>query len=93
MLLSAMGEGGFMANLMIRNIDAALKARLRLRAAAHGRSPEDEAHEILRIALSSEPPRPLNPAAAIRARIRPIGGVDLEHAPREPLRPPVDFDS
>ncbi len=30
-------------------------------------------------------------AAAIRARIAPLGGVDLEIPPREPMREPPDF--
>lgn len=37
-----------MAILTIRNIDDALKARLRLCAARHGRSMEEEVRQILR---------------------------------------------
>ena len=37
-----------MAVMTIRNIDDAIKNRLRLRAAMHGRSMEDEARDILR---------------------------------------------
>src|SRR5438477_8372412 len=37
-----------MASLTIRKLDDALKAQLRLRAAAHGRSVEDEVRTILR---------------------------------------------
>ena len=47
-----------MAVMTIRNIDDAIKNRLRLRAAMHGRSMEDEARDILRSALSTEIPRP-----------------------------------
>jgi plasmid stability protein len=43
-----------MAVMTIRNIDDAIKNRLRLRAAMHGRSMEDEARDILRSALSLE---------------------------------------
>jgi hypothetical protein len=50
-----------MATMTIRNIDDQLKARLRVRAAQHGRS------------------------------IEPLGGVELELPPREPLRTPPDF--
>ena len=41
-----------MATLTIRNLDDELKARLRVEAAQHGRSMEEEVREILRRALS-----------------------------------------
>ena len=37
-----------MASITIRNLDPAVKERLRVRAARHGRSMEDEARRILR---------------------------------------------
>ena len=40
-----------MATLTIRNLDDALKERLRALAASHGRSMEEEAREILRRAI------------------------------------------
>jgi antitoxin FitA len=43
-----------MANLHVRNIDDALIARLKRRAARHGRSMEAEHREILRQALASD---------------------------------------
>ena len=33
-----------------------------------------------------------NLASAIRARFAPLGGVDLEIPPREPMRDPPDFE-
>jgi len=39
-----------MASITIRNLDDPLKARLRVQAATHGRSMEDEARDILRTA-------------------------------------------
>ena len=39
-----------MANLTIRRIDAAVKDRLRVRAAEHGHSMEEEARRILGLA-------------------------------------------
>lgn len=80
-----------MASMTIRNIDEALKARLRIRAAEHGRSMEEEARDILRAALSATAPRPDNLFDAIRAHFGPLGGVDLPEVPREPMREPVDF--
>jgi len=77
-----------MASITIRNIDEPLKAQLRIQAAIHGRSMEDEARDILRTALSRAPTSPENLAAAIRARFAPLGGVDLPKMPREPMREP-----
>ena len=80
-----------MASITVRNLEAPLKARLRVQAAVHGRSMEEEAREILRSALNREPPKPANLAAAIRARFAPLGGVELEPLPREPVRDPPAF--
>lgn len=80
-----------MAVMTIRNIDEAIKRRLRVRAAMNGRSMEDEARDILRSALSAETPRPRNLGQAIHDRFAVLGGVDLPDAPREAARPPVDF--
>lgn len=44
-----------MASITIRNLDKALKARLRVQAAVHGRSMEEEARNILSSAVSKEP--------------------------------------
>jgi plasmid stability protein len=76
--------GALMPSITIRNLDELLKARLRIRAATHGRSMEDEARDILRNALNLEPARPANLATVIRARFAPIGGVELPETPREP---------
>lgn len=81
-----------MASITIRQLDEQLKARLRLRAAKHGRSMEDEARDILRSALSTEPGRPGNLAKAIRRRFAPLGGVDLPDLPRDAMRDPPSFD-
>jgi plasmid stability protein len=80
------------ASLTIRRLDDPLKARLRVRAAEHGRSMEEEARTILRAALSVEPAEPGNLADAIQARFAPYGGVELEPLPREPIREPQTFD-
>lgn len=80
-----------MASMTIRNIDDQLKTRLRIQAAMHGRSMEDEARDILRAALSTEPAQDVSLVEAIRARIEPLGGIELELPPREVIRPPEDF--
>ena len=81
-----------MASITIRNIEEGLKSRLRVQAALHGRSMEDEAREILRSALHREPTRPGDLAASIRARFKPLGGVDLPPVDREPMLEPPAFD-
>lgn len=80
-----------MASITIRNLDDPLKVRLRIQAARNGRSMEDEARSILRTALSAEPARGDSLVRAIRARIEPLGGIELELPAREPVRPPPDF--
>ena len=71
-----------MASMTIRNLDEDIKQRLRVQAAEHGRSMEEEAQAILRTALT-EAASPTNLAQAIRARFAPLGGVELDIPPRE----------
>lgn len=80
-----------MASITIRRLDDGVKARLRIRAARHGRSMEEEARQVLSAALQEEPKSTLNLAEAIRRRIAPLGGVDLELPIREPIRRPPKF--
>ena len=81
-----------MASITVRNLDDDLKRRLRIRAAQHGRSMEQEARDILKEALDTERPVEEDLAGAIRARFAPLGGVDLELPPREPMPDPPQLD-
>jgi antitoxin FitA len=81
---------GKLASITIRNLEDDLKHRLRVRAAEHGRSMEEEARDILRQVVGEGAP-PRNLAAAIRARVAPLGGVDLDLPTREPMREPPRF--
>ena len=56
-----------MAQLVVRNLDDEVKAKLRRRAAAHGRSMEEEVRAILRDAVKEE--------------ARPKGGLGTELLP------------
>jgi len=81
-----------MASITIRNLEDDLKGRLRVRAARHGRSMEDEVRHILRVALAETTSEPANLAEAIRRRFGPLGGVELNIPPRRKLREPPRFD-
>lgn len=78
-----------MVSITIRNLDEALKNRLRERAAQHGRSIEEEAREILRTALAVEQQAPHNLAEAIHRRFSALGGVDLPPVSREAMHEPT----
>ncbi|MBF0166459.1 MAG: plasmid stabilization protein [Alphaproteobacteria bacterium] len=80
-----------MSSITIRKFDDSMKGKLRIRAACHGRSMEEEARVILRSALASEEGGQMNLAERIRKRFAPLGGVELEVPPREGLRQPPDF--
>ncbi len=77
-----------MANITIRGLEESTKNKLRVRAALRQRSMEAEARQILRDALADTEEADANLAARIVGRFQPLGGVDLEIAPREPLREP-----
>jgi antitoxin FitA len=80
-----------MGSITIRNLDDAVKRRLRVRAAEHGRSMEEEVREILRLALGNGgPPRDLG--RAIHQRFAAVGGVELQLPPRDPMREPPSFE-
>jgi antitoxin FitA len=81
-----------MASITIRNLDEGLKRRLRIRAAEHGRSMEEEARDILRASLNREAAPPKRLGTAIHELFKPFRGVDLDVLPREPMREPPNFD-
>ena len=79
-----------MASITIRKLDERVKTKLRVRAAHHGRSMEEEAREILKNVLIADESRAQNLAQAIRRHIEPFGGVELSLPKRQPIRyPPV----
>ncbi|CCD38787.1 putative plasmid stability protein [Candidatus Paraburkholderia kirkii UZHbot1] len=80
-----------MAAVTIQDIDDQLVARLRNQAARHGHSMEEEARDILRAALSTEPAQERNLVDSIRGRIESLGGVELDLPKREAIREPSGF--
>lgn len=74
-----------MSTLTVRNLDEAVKARLRVRAAENGRSMEAEARAILRSTLLAEQAgAPLG--SRIHARFAALGGAEVE-PPRRSEQP------
>jgi plasmid stability protein len=80
-----------MAALTIRKLDQKTKTRLRVRAAHHGRSMEEEAREILRSALTTSTPAKGNLAEAIRSRFASFGGIELSLPKRDAVRKAPGF--
>lgn len=80
-----------MATITIRNLEPQLKTKLRIRAAQHDRSMEEEVRTILKAVLFEEPSSNRNLAAMIHRRFSILGGVELENVVREPIREPEGF--
>jgi plasmid stability protein len=80
-----------MASITIRNLDDDVKRRLRVRAAEHGRSMEEEARDILRQVVG-QTSAPRNLGQAIHARFAAVGGIDFPQSQRGPMRPSPDFE-
>ena len=70
-----------MASLTIRNIEDSLKECLRVRAARHGRSMEEEARQVLRQSLLREKST-IGLGTRIARRFSEVGGVDLPEVAR-----------
>ena len=81
-----------MASITIRNLDDDVKTRLRMRAASHGRSMEEEVRLILAEAVERETVPAKGLGTIIHELFKPYGGVELELPPREPAREPPRFD-
>lgn len=81
-----------MGSLLIRRLDDSIKARLRTRAARRGRSMEEEAREILKVALARAPKSRGGLAEEIHARFAALGGFDMPSIPRDPVREPPRFE-
>jgi plasmid stability protein len=83
------------SSLRIRNVDPALRARLKERAKRNRRSMSEEAREMLRGALAQDTgPKKRESIVDIANRIfGEDGGFELDIPPRseELERPPVDF--
>lgn len=79
-----------MASITIRNLDNQVKAKLRQRAARHGRSMEAEARAILAQTLNASASE-TNLAAAIHQRFAALDTEGLPIPPRQTVRTPPEF--
>jgi len=83
-----------MATLTIRNLDEHTKAQLRIQAARHGRSMEEEARTILRSAIEAQ--QPVSGGKGLGSRIHQhfaeLAGAELELPERSSLPKPALFD-
>ena len=70
-----------MAALSIRDLDDAVKEKLRLRAARNGRSMEAEIRAILTIAVTDDAPR-TDLFSALTERFAQLGGAEFDLPPR-----------
>jgi plasmid stability protein len=80
-----------MATLTIRQLDGKTKTRLKVRAAHHGRSMEEEAREILRSALTATSPIKRNLAETIHRRFAEFGGLEFAVPRRDAMRQTLEF--
>ena len=78
------------STLTIRKLDDRVKQRLRIRAARHGRSMEEEARQILKLALAAKEPKE-GLGTMIHKMFAPLGGVEIPELPRNPIRKPPSF--
>lgn len=83
-----------MSSITIRNLDDKLKASLRLRAARHGLSMEQEVRNILHniLAADESPSNGLEFALRINQRFKGLATDKLALPERTPARPVPDFD-
>jgi plasmid stability protein len=83
-----------MAQLIVRNLDDDVKAKLQKRARRHGRSTEEEVRDILRNAVKDAGKTQLGLGSRIAARFAKIGLKEDEDIPElrgYPARP-ADLD-
>jgi plasmid stability protein len=79
-----------MAQLVVRNVENSVKARLQRRARRNGRSMEEEVRDILRAAVLKEKDTPAGGLGTEIAALFPKSGPDfvIEKLPIE-IKPPI----
>jgi len=83
-----------MTSITVRNLDETIKTGLRLRAARHGWSMEQEVRTILQQTLASEQAAiPGSFAERIRRRFQGLDASELPMVSRQSARTPPVFDA
>lgn len=81
-----------MAQILIRQLEDDVKAKLQRRARQHGRSTEEEVRDILRNAVRDESQPPAKLGSRIVARFANVGlDEDIAELRGQPVRP-AQFD-
>jgi plasmid stability protein len=81
-----------MASITVRNLDDSVKNSLRLRAARHGWSMEQEIRQILQATVAPEQAGQISFAERVNRRFTGLNVEPLPVPPRQIVRTPPDFD-
>ena len=81
-----------MSSITIRNLDESIKSSLRVRAARHGWSMEQEVRQILQQILAPEHAGQVSFAERVNRRFTGLEVESLPIAPRQIARTPPEFD-
>lgn len=82
-----------MATITIRNLDNKLKTMLRIQAASHDRSMEEEARLIIKGALCTPEEETGGLGSLIHQRFMAVDGIELTLPPRDqPVRKPGNLE-
>ena len=81
-----------MSSITVRNLDEAVKNALRLRAARHGWSMEQEVRQILRQTVLPEQLEATSFAERVNSRFAGLNVESLSAPARQPARKPPGFD-
>ena len=81
-----------MSSITIRNLDESIKSSLRVRAARHGWSMEQEVRQILQQILAPEQAGQVSFAERVNRRFAGLEAESLPIAPRQIARTPPEFD-
>ena len=81
-----------MSSITIRNLDESIKSSLRVRAARHGWSMEQEVRQILQQILAPEQAGQVSFAERVNRRFAGLEAETLPVAPRQIARTPPAFD-
>lgn len=82
-----------MSSITIRNLDESIKTSLRLRAARHGWSMEQEVRTILQQTVAPEPAVSMSFAERIQQRFAGLHAEEITIPARQKVRPPPDLDA